>query len=312
MRIAVVLVLSVMACGRGTGTTPASVPQLDEEPAKTQDPPASLPGIDAMTFLTKESFRPAMPPNAPAGLLDKVKFESIRLLDPEIRTRVNPDLLRELLELCISSTIASFGLSEKPIEVRIHYTTNAGKNTLRVDTKGSPDTKLLGYIHQDLGGVPPLGVSGDIAVQIHASVNGGSKEPWVAGEALAAPPIEGVYIPANQLPPDPPTQKAKMLYVRLVTPESDIAKRTTPRAFGAFVEAIQAHAESTIGTSTASFELTLEMHCTPSGHTMQIGFTGVVDATFSKQAQALADAVKAMPTLATTGDVVFVIGLTIN
>ena len=45
---------------------------------------------------------------------------------------------------------------------------------------------------------------------------------------------------------------------------------------------------------------------------MQIGFTGVVDATFSKQAQALADAVKAMPTLATTGDVVFVIGLTIN
>ena len=98
MRIAVVLVLSVMACGRGTGTTPASVPQLDEEPAKTQDPPASLPGIDAMTFLTKESFRPAMPPNAPAGLLDKVKFESIRLLDPEIRTRVNPDLLREFLE----------------------------------------------------------------------------------------------------------------------------------------------------------------------------------------------------------------------
>jgi hypothetical protein len=128
-----------------------------------------------------------------------------------------------------------------------------------------------------------------------------------------APVIEGVYIPADELPPDPPSQKVGTLYVRLVTPEDDLAKRTTPQALIAFVQAVRAQAESTIGASaTSKFELKLEMLCTPSGHTMQVGSLGVMDMSALQTLQAFDAAVAKIPKMPTTGEAKFVIGLTVN
>ena len=81
---------------------------------------------------------------------------------------------------------------------------------------------------------------------------------------------ERLYIPDKPEPKPDPNQPVHFDEVRLMTPEDDIAQRTTVDGLVRFTKDVQKTAEDVLAKSKDPAKVLVEFTCTPAGHTVKI------------------------------------------
>jgi hypothetical protein len=97
--------------------------------------------------------------------------------------------------------------------------------------------------------------------------------------------------------------------VRLLTPEHELAARSSAHELSAFCHEVQRCAQHAIGDRDHAAELLIRMRCTPEGHDVDLAWRGKVP---QPALQAFVEAVKQLATLPVQdGEVSFEIELTV-
>jgi hypothetical protein len=110
--------------------------------------------------------------------------------------------------------------------------------------------------------------------------------------------------------PDEPGRKVKSGGIRLLTPESDLAERTTPEDLAAFIREAERLADESFGKSGKKFLVIVQFTCNPTGHKIKLAHRG--DATY-ELLQSYYDALKALKNLPVRhGEVSFQFELSVN
>jgi hypothetical protein len=108
----------------------------------------------------------------------------------------------------------------------------------------------------------------------------------------------------------PATSKVTIKQVRLLTPEHELAARSSVRELAAFCQEVQRCAQRSIGDRDDAAELLIRMRCTPEGHDVDVSSRGEVPQSVM---QAFFEAVEQLARLPVQdGEVSFEIELTVS
>jgi tetratricopeptide (TPR) repeat protein len=92
----------------------------------------------------------------------------------------------------------------------------------------------------------------------------------IDGKTYVAPGGWRTYQPQPGAKTEPVKEKVKVDHVRLMTPEDEIASRTSVKDLAKFVKQAEQIASKTFGKSDKGLKLLVEFTCSPSGHELQI------------------------------------------
>jgi hypothetical protein len=129
------------------------------------------------------------------------------------------------------------------------------------------------------------------------------------GKTYVAPGGWKTYYP-DQPAPDAPGTKVKTDHIRLLTPESDIAARTTVDDLATFLKEVQRLSEEKLGKHGRELKVLVQFDCTPEGHTVKLAHQGEASQELLQGYHDALQAVKRLPVK--EGSVSFQIEMTVQ